>query len=95
MFLAKSVYKDFGILLLSPKQNPNKRHFTTNSCMNAEVIAKQEKKVVKLPKTEPLKLDQERHKPDICERCGEQMVQVHCTMMCNNCGFSKDCNDQW
>ena len=30
-----------------------------------------------------------------CVRCGEIMIETHCKVMCTNCGYSRDCNDQW
>ncbi|MBI4637476.1 MAG: hypothetical protein HY727_14105 [Candidatus Rokubacteria bacterium] len=29
----------------------------------------------------------------VCERCGERMVEVHCKIVCNNCGMLRDCSD--
>ena len=30
-----------------------------------------------------------------CLRCGEQMVETYCKTLCTNCGYMRDCNDQW
>lgn len=28
-----------------------------------------------------------------CDRCGEPMEEVKCKLICNQCGFSRDCSD--
>jgi len=28
-----------------------------------------------------------------CERCGERMHEIHCKIVCDNCGRSRDCTD--
>ncbi len=33
--------------------------------------------------------------PERCARCGAEMVETHCKVMCVNCGYMRDCNDQW
>ena len=35
------------------------------------------------------------HEPERCLRCGEAMVETYCKVMCTNCGYMRDCNDQW
>ncbi len=30
-----------------------------------------------------------------CPRCGEPMVETYCKSICTNCGYMRDCNDQW
>ncbi len=35
------------------------------------------------------------HEPERCARCGAIMVETHCKVICTNCGFMRDCNDQW
>jgi ribosomal protein L37E len=29
----------------------------------------------------------------ICERCGEQMEERQCKIVCRNCGMTRDCSD--
>jgi rubrerythrin len=29
----------------------------------------------------------------VCERCGEQMEERHCKIVCPNCGHLRDCSD--
>jgi ribosomal protein L37E len=29
----------------------------------------------------------------VCERCGEQMEERQCKILCKNCGYSRDCSD--
>lgn len=29
----------------------------------------------------------------ICERCGEQMEERKCKILCTNCGMYRDCSD--
>lgn len=33
--------------------------------------------------------------PEICARCGHAMMEMHCRVFCTNCGYMRDCNDQW
>ena len=28
-----------------------------------------------------------------CDRCGELMEEVKCKLICNQCGYSRDCSD--
>ncbi len=35
------------------------------------------------------------HEPERCARCGAIMIETHCKVTCINCGFMRDCNDQW
>ncbi|MFQ5839765.1 MAG: hypothetical protein ACE5HK_03485 [Candidatus Methylomirabilales bacterium] len=28
-----------------------------------------------------------------CERCGTPMVEVHCKIVCPQCGYIRDCSD--
>jgi len=28
-----------------------------------------------------------------CERCGERMEEIHCKIVCGNCGYNRDCGD--
>ncbi len=35
------------------------------------------------------------HGLELCERCGEVMVETHCKVVCIKCGYMRDCNDQW
>ncbi|HET6201421.1 MAG TPA: hypothetical protein VFI25_01320 [Planctomycetota bacterium] len=28
-----------------------------------------------------------------CDRCGAQMVEHHCKIVCPRCGFMRDCSD--
>lgn len=28
-----------------------------------------------------------------CERCGERMEEIHCKIVCKNCGNYRDCSD--
>jgi ribosomal protein L37E len=30
---------------------------------------------------------------EICERCGEQMQEIHCKIICPRCGYTRDCSD--
>jgi len=30
-----------------------------------------------------------------CERCGEQMEERQCKIVCKNCGAYRDCSDPW
>ena len=32
---------------------------------------------------------------ELCLRCGEAMVETYCKSICTNCGYMRDCNDQW
>jgi len=29
----------------------------------------------------------------ICDRCASQLVDLHCKLRCDNCGFMRDCSD--
>ena len=29
----------------------------------------------------------------MCDRCGAAMIELHCKLRCDNCGFMRDCND--
>lgn len=29
----------------------------------------------------------------ICDRCGEQMEERKCKIVCRNCGMARDCSD--
>lgn len=29
----------------------------------------------------------------ICERCGAEMYDRHCKVLCPNCGYQRDCSD--
>lgn len=29
----------------------------------------------------------------ICERCGAEMFDRHCKVLCPNCGYQRDCSD--
>ncbi len=29
----------------------------------------------------------------VCDRCGCKMVEIHCKVMCPNCGSRYDCSD--
>lgn len=29
----------------------------------------------------------------MCERCGAEMVERHCKIVCPNCGYLRDCSD--
>ena len=33
------------------------------------------------------------HRVHYCERCGEQMEERQCKIVCTNCGMSRDCSD--
>ena len=35
------------------------------------------------------------YEPERCERCGAIVIETHCKVLCTNCGFMRDCNDQW
>ncbi|MBI2580864.1 hypothetical protein HYV85_03580 [Candidatus Woesearchaeota archaeon] len=35
------------------------------------------------------------YEPERCARCGTPVVETHCRVLCTNCGFMRDCNDQW
>lgn len=35
------------------------------------------------------------YEPERCERCGAVVIETHCKVLCTNCGFMRDCNDQW
>lgn len=35
------------------------------------------------------------HEPERCLRCGEAMLETYCRVICTNCGYMRDCNDQW
>ena len=35
------------------------------------------------------------HGHELCPRCHEIMVEAYCKVTCVNCGFMRDCNDQW
>ena len=28
-----------------------------------------------------------------CDRCGAAMIELHCKLMCGDCGFMRDCSD--
>jgi predicted RNA-binding Zn-ribbon protein involved in translation (DUF1610 family) len=32
-------------------------------------------------------------RPHLCDRCGEQMDERKCKIICPNCGFFRDCRD--
>ena len=32
---------------------------------------------------------------ELCLRCGEAMIETYCKAICTNCGYMRDCNDQW
>ncbi len=29
----------------------------------------------------------------ICDICGAQMRDIHCKLICPNCGYTRDCSD--
>ncbi len=29
----------------------------------------------------------------VCERCGTRMTEIHCKIVCPNCGYTRDCSD--
>ncbi len=29
----------------------------------------------------------------ICERCGAEMQEIHCKIVCPRCGYTRDCSD--
>ena len=29
----------------------------------------------------------------MCDRCGAAMIELHCKLRCDNCGFMRDCSD--
>lgn len=31
--------------------------------------------------------------PQQCERCGHEMYDRHCKVVCPNCGYLRDCSD--
>jgi len=33
------------------------------------------------------------HRVHQCERCGEQMEERQCKIVCTNCGMTRDCSD--
>ncbi len=35
------------------------------------------------------------HEPERCERCGTVVIETYCKVLCTNCGYMRDCNDQW
>ncbi len=35
------------------------------------------------------------YEPERCARCGTVVIETHCRVLCTNCGFMRDCNDQW
>jgi hypothetical protein len=30
---------------------------------------------------------------EVCDICGSSMLDVHCKLICRNCGFMRDCSD--
>ena len=30
---------------------------------------------------------------ELCDLCGFPMLDVHCKLICRNCGFMRDCSD--
>ena len=30
---------------------------------------------------------------ELCDICGRPMLDVHCKLICRNCGFMRDCSD--
>ncbi len=44
-------------------------------------------------------IDQENNKTHIitetetCEICSSETLKLHCKIICNNCGFIRDCSD--
>jgi len=30
---------------------------------------------------------------ELCDICGVPMLDVHCKLICRNCGFMRDCSD--
>ncbi len=37
--------------------------------------------------------DGEDSRPYICDRCGFKMIEIHCKVICPNCGSRYDCSD--
>jgi predicted RNA-binding Zn-ribbon protein involved in translation (DUF1610 family) len=29
----------------------------------------------------------------LCDSCGATMIELHCKLRCDNCGFMRDCSD--
>lgn len=29
----------------------------------------------------------------LCDRCGAEMLEIHCKLMCPHCGYTRDCSD--
>lgn len=45
---------------------------------------------------EKLEKDEKQlHRPEQCLRCGAFVTEMHCKVLCTNCGYMRDCNDQW
>lgn len=62
---------------------------------HAEVtIEKSETKASKSRKAEKKTADAS-YNVERCLRCGEAMVETYCKSVCTNCGYMRDCNDQW
>ena len=61
------------------------------SMAQAVVAGKSESKDKKANTKSPAAL----HEPERCLRCGEAMVETYCKVICTNCGYMRDCNDQW
>ncbi len=30
---------------------------------------------------------------ELCDRCGHAMEDIHCRLVCFNCGYQRDCSD--
>ena len=48
-----------------------------------QIMGKLEAKGIRMPGQEP------------CPKCGDAMVETYCKIVCANCGYMQDCNDQW
>lgn len=35
----------------------------------------------------------EEHRVYLCDRCGFEMIEAHCKVVCPNCGSRWDCSD--
>ncbi len=48
-------------------------------------------------KQDPISANEQTNGDDkrayICDRCGFEMVEIHCKVVCPNCGSRYDCSD--
>jgi len=71
----------------SPEQGPssgdNRIHAPQGEGLVLKAAAKEYKLIA-------MKTEQDVY---LCDRCGAEMLEIHCKLMCPHCGYTRDCSD--